>query len=395
MARLWSCGFELNSTTANVEFTSVSTGSPSIQTSVVRTGTYAGRSNPTANIGYFLYTFSSSTTSAVIYARAYIRFASFPAADTDIIALQDSGGTGSLHLRFINATSKLRLRDNGSVTIGSDSAALSLNTWYRVEVMQGDTATTMKASLDGTEFASSTGVTAANVNPINQLRVGIQNSTTADMFMDDIAVNDDTGSVQTGYPGDGSIVHLRPSAAGDNTGWTPLSGSNFANVQEVTPNDATDGVRAATAPHLDDYNIDDPSGTLDSNATVNVIQVGVRYDGGSATQANNPKFKVRFKASSGGTVSESAEIQPAATAYVTNANAAPRNYPLTLYQNPDTTTITSTTLTSSQIGVNLSTTGDGTNVSRVSTIWALVDYTPGAGGTTVAAPTHMMMGMGS
>ncbi len=382
MARLWSSGFELNSTTADMEFTTI-TGTATVQTSIVRSGTYAGSCNPSASTAHFQYTFTNGTdSSAAVYIRAYIYFTVFPGSDAYILRfLNISPGAASMGVQFIASTSKLRLADSAGTAIGSDSATLSLNTWYMVELMQNDGTTTAEARLDGSSFASSSSITAGNITPISLIRFGISGANvTATAYYDDLAINDTSGSAQTSWPGSGKIVHLRPNAAGDNTNWVALSGSNFQNVDEVTPNDSTDHVRAAVQGNIDDYNLDATAGDLDTNATVNVVQVGMRYQGNSATQANNLEFTPRFKKTASGTVAEGVARRPVNATWRTNEGGTPRNHPITLYQNPDATTITSSTLDTSQIGVRGTTTGNGTDVTRVTAIWLLVDYTPSAGG---------------
>lgn len=107
------------------------------------------------------------------------------------------------------------------------------------------------------------------------------------------------------------------------------------------------------------------------------MQIVIRYRGNSATQANNPEFKVRFKKAASGTVPDSTGIRPASTTWVTNTNAVPRNHPLTLYQNPVATSLMSATLDTSQVGLSVSAAGNGTDVVRVTSVWELLDYSPG------------------
>jgi hypothetical protein len=196
--------------------------------------------------------------------------------------------------------------------------------------------------------------------------------TSGDIYFDDLAVNNDSGSFQNSWPGAGSITVLRPNAAGDNTTWTPSAGSNYAAVDEVTPDDASTYVGSNSAGQIDDYDIDNPGGTV--GTPINVVMVGVRYAGAGASA--NATFNARIKASSGGTVESSSNITPSNTTYVTNANSTPRTYPLILYDLPgaSTTAWTGSDLTSTQIGLNLGTAS--TNAARVSAEWLLVEYTP-------------------
>lgn len=385
MARLWSSGFELNSTTANVEFGVINGAGTSIQTTTVRSGTYAGRCNPSSSSGYFEQIFSSSVSGADFYFRAYIRFASFPSADCKIFGFQQSGTTSG-EIRFINSTSKLRVRDNAGTQIGSDSAALSTNTWYMIEFMHGDTSTTMKARLDGVEFAASTSVTAAQINTVDRIRIGPQTSCNADMFIDDMAINNNSGSFQNSYPGEGEIIHLLPNATGDandfnvQVGGTAGAANNYTRVNEVTPNDATSYNGSKTTNHTDDLNLAATPATMDSDDTINVVQVGIRF--AEDTTGAQSTFNIRIKKASAGTISSSSTITPGSTTYTTNAPNAPKNYSLTLYQDPDSSNWTKSTLDTAQIGYKI-VAGNANSGPRISTVWLLVDHKPTVAGTAV------------
>ena len=136
MARLWSSGFESNTITANVEWSSNS-GSPSIQTTTVRSGTYALQINSLSGVTAkrLLYQFKSSNNLGPFYARVYVNFATFPGAENVFFMLTpNTNGSATSAIRItVNNTGVLRLRNN-STQVGSASSALSTNTWYRIEL---------------------------------------------------------------------------------------------------------------------------------------------------------------------------------------------------------------------------------------------------------------------
>lgn len=384
MARLWSSGLELNTTTSNVEGLFVS-GTNSIVTSVVRSGSYGFRTNPTTSSGLGNYVFQSSDASGVFFGRVYLRIASLPTSDTEVCTFFSAGALGHKVGIRVTTTGVAQLRNiEDSAQVGSDGPTLSTNTWYLVE-LKIDTSTlsstVVEGKIDGTSFASGT-INLAN--HVNRFTWGVQTSATADFYFDDIAVNDSSGSFQNSYPGAGKIIHLKPNAAGDNTDWT----NTYASTDEVTPDDATTLISSNTLDQISDFNIESSTMFMRSNATVNVVQVGVRFNGVGASA--NASFVLRVKASASGTVEESSAITPSNTTWVTNAAAAPRNYSLTLYDLPgaSTTAWTRADLESAQIGVRLSATS--TNAAQVSTLWMLVDYTDGA-----ASGTPMKIKVGS
>lgn len=392
MARLWSSGFELNSLTANVEFTSV-TGSPTIQTSIVRSGTYAMRSNPTGATAFVEYTYGSSNSVA-----AYVRFFIYIATATDALdkIFQFGGsspGIDEVSIRM-NSDRTLELWNDAGVgsQLGSNSDALNTDQWHMIEVFwDASSGTSTEARLDGVSFAS--GNATGSAAGVVFAKFGCVTTTTADLYFDDIAINDDSGSFQNSWPGEGGIIHLRPNAAGDDEQWV----FDYDRIDEVTPDDGSTFIAHNILNQTAEFNLDATPTDLASDATVNVVQVGTRFHGSASS--SNASFVLRIKATSGGTVEESSAITPPNTTWVTNAIAAPRNYHMTLYDLPGSSTDawTKTTLDTAQIGVRIST--QNTNNVDISTMWLLVDYTAGEGepeppATVVVMPTLLTLGVG-
>lgn len=394
MARLWHSGFELQSVTAGVEFDTI-TGSPTINTSIVRSGAASLRCNPTAATAYVQHDYADSTT--IKFARVYVYIASAPSAITDILMLGDNANSYVARIRM-NTNRTLELWSD-SAQVGSDSSALDLDTWYRIELSYDDAnADAVVARIDGTNFATGTG---GNNGGNGRFRLGVCTAVTADLYFDDFAVNDSaSGGSQTTFPGDGKIIHLRPNAAGDANAMTPVNGgtagaaNNFTRVDEITPDDITSYNQSnVTATGLtDDYNIDDTPVAIGASDTINVVSVGMRFAKNSSLTPNG-SLTLRIKKTSGGTVSSSSVINATSTTYFTNAIAAPRVYRLTLYTDPDGASWTKSTLDSAQIGAT-GIAGAAGSQPRLSTEWLLVDWTPSAGGDTVSQSFRMMQGMG-
>src|SRR3990167_8050830 len=321
MARLFSTGFELNSTTAGVEFTTVTNGT--ISTTTIRSGTYAGRISSLASgtARGFLYQFASAAGNGPYFIRFYFRYATLPSATNTIFSVDDDTAVAEAAGVAILLTSGGALQlFNGATQIGSDSSALSADTWYRVEVKfdkaPADGSEELRALIDGVEFAGAANLTlAATIHSMafgGNIRTEAQ--TTGDWFFDDIAINDSNGSFQNSYPGKGEIIHLRPNAAGDNA-----DTGAYTAVDEVTPDDATTTIFNDGSDGTNDYNIDATPAGLASDDTINVVQVGVRFsEQGSCT------FVLRIKSSSGGTVEESSSIADSSETYFTNKPSAPR-----------------------------------------------------------------------
>ncbi|MFL1904763.1 hypothetical protein ACJWDR_37520 [Streptomyces tauricus] len=382
MARLWTCGFELQSVTAGVEILSV-TGTPTISTTVHRAGAAALRINPTAATQYVEQQIDSGTVKRTLH-RFYLRITTLPSADCNIYGIGQSGYfPGLLRLK---TTGVLTLRDGfTSADIGTGSAALSTGVWYRIELDYTDVAGTagsftgaFKGYVNGVEFSSTV---CSNINGWSRVRIGAQTAVTGEFHIDDVAVNDTTGSVQAGLPGPGNVVHLKPNAAGDNNlfgtavGGTAGAGNNYTRINETTPNDATsyNETAATGTTTIDDVNLDSSATAgIGAGERVTLVQVGARIGSNAATAAS---LVYRIKSQAAGTVLESSSVSVALNGWASQKSAAPYVYQLTSYTDPQAGGAwTQALLDTAQIGYR-------TNVSqattrRVSTLWALAETVP-------------------
>lgn len=392
MARLWSSGFELNTTTALKEWDSIA-GSASVVTSPVRSGDYAGRLTDGSGSGtkWEKRIAEGDLTINVVYFRAYVRFADFGGTDQNkIMELVKWTGTDGLYIK-VNSTGTLEFWQKSGATetqIGSDSSVLNLNQWYRIEIFADNSNQDYTARIDGTNFASTT-TGLSNTGDYKFIRLGTMSGNGSgdycDVYFDDIAVNDNTGSFQNSWPGEGKIVHMHPNAEGDNSGWTPSTGTdNSALVDEVTPNDATDYV-SSTSDVIDDYELESSSNAGITNVdSITLVTVGVRW---WVQHIDRVDIWARIKASSGGTVEEGTTSrhnpgeQWNTYASGSTVNPAYRHW-LTLYDLPGASTTAWTTgaLDSAQIGVRMDS-GIVNEEARVSAVWLLVEYVPSSGPT--------------
>ena len=380
MARQMSIGFELNEVSPGVEWTNTSgaPNAPAIQSTVVRSGTYAGRitSLSSGTPKWFSHQFANSPSTAQWWHRMYFCFAAWPSAENRFIVINDASGLATPIVYFtIDNGGVLRLYDEDGQITGTST--LSLDTWYRIEdhvdlVAAGSDI--VRGYVDGTEFAGSAARSlSAGVMQITYgLNLGSEANTAGDLYLDDYACNNPNTAFQNSLPGPGKIIHLKPNADGDNTAWT----GGWAEVDEVSPNE-TDFIASGTLDAIEDMNLEATPADLDSGATVNVVQVGFRNNLSSAT-GTDPRAVLRIKASSGGTVEESSDIVLNTTAWRTHNDGVVLQYLLTLYDLPgaSTTAWTKATLDTAQIGARCSL-GDADNF-QITTEWLLVDYVPSA-----------------
>lgn len=383
MARMWTCGFELQSATAEfgVNSGTVNGGDvvPGISTTVHRQGTASARFNLSAQTSYIEHQITSGTVVRTFH-RLYVRVDTLPSTETNIYAVgQASNFPGSLRL-LPNGTFVLRDSSAGTTLTGT-SPAVTLGRWHRLEIDFTDVASGQSAFrgyMDGTQFADAL---CTNINGFSRIRIGPQVAATVDLYIDDVAINDTSGTAQTGLPGPGSVVHLRPNAAGDNNLWATAVGgtagtaNNYTRVSERTPDDATSynqtSVSGTTT--IDDFNVEDRSTAgIGASDSITLVQVGGRVASDNTTAAS---IVYRLKGQASGTVQESASVTVANTSWSVHAGQSPRPYQLTAYVNPQGNAAwTPSALDTIQIGVR----GDvsQTTVRRVSTLWALVEFQP-------------------
>jgi len=360
-ARLWSTGAELQSVTNGVEW-DTNTGTPALDTTTFRSGVVSLRINTAGTARLITHRFRADTGNKV-FIRAYIYIATAPSVITTIIRY----GDGSFY------TAQIRLNNDrtlelwsDSAQIGSDSSALSLNTWYRIELVYDDSIAdnTTWGYIDGTQFATGTGADLANGGVVG---VGIITATTADVYFDDIAVNDTSGSAQTGLPGAGSIVHMHPTAAGDAAATTGI----FSAIDDVLPNDAVDYIEVDTIKEVD-YNFETSANAgIGASDTITLVQVGTRQHPETAEAAG---WRALVMTQTGGTTAYGTGKTHNDTAWRTNGDAVPRVYSLTSYVDPQAGGAwTPALLDTMQAGVDVT---DATPNMFFSTIWALVEYVP-------------------
>jgi hypothetical protein len=392
MARDFTCGHEFQSLTAGMEITAITGAGQTINTTTKRSGgaSYKVVSSNAAS-RYVERTYNASDV--VSYARGYFYFTAFPTDTTGaILALINSGGSecGSI---AITTAGKLQLYDGNiaGTQRGSDSSALSLNTWYGVELaVNNGGATELEARLwqDGVTtpsvFASGAMTVAGNANVIYWGMIDWVAGCT--MYVDDIAVNDNSGTAQTSYPGEGKLVIALPTGAGDNA----ATKGTFDFINEIPPsNTATSG---STMIELDsngvigEYAMTDSSTLgIDSYDVITLVEVCARI---REEAAGASSYNLRIKSASGGATTT--------TSNVDGGNATVRTNPtgttaftnrLVSYTDPTTgvawTPTGANSIDSMQCGVG---NADADSTPDLWCLWlgAYIEYTEGtppAGGT--------------
>lgn len=300
MAVKWFSGVEWGSVTTGVEF-SLGSGSPTISTTTKHTGARSLRVNNTT-----IYTFKginhtfNATNLNLVYAQFWIYITTSTDAQSSCFTLYDTTGTMTVSMQ-LTTDDKLSLWYNDSATqVGSNSAALSKNTWYCVEVKldkSGSAGThIVEARIDGSVFATVSNATVTY--GANQFGIGMElngdGATTMDVFFDDFEVNDSE------YPNLSRTVIALPTGAGDNAATTGI----YSYINEIPPSGtATSG---STMVELDsngviaDYAMTDSSTMgIDSYDVIKAVSVLARI---REEAAGTSSYQLRIKSASGGTV---------------------------------------------------------------------------------------------
>lgn len=388
--RLFSSGFELQSPTDNVEWDLIA-GSPEISTTTVRSGAASGWIRNLSSTVQKVYgnQFAGSVGQGPFWQRCYFRFTTFPSAENTIMAFPNSALTLNVLRVTVDNGGVLRIRDEDG--LNATSATLSTGVWYRVELgfaRNGGSGTDDgRLRVDGASEAAITTGSWSDGTVLTWMGANLNGeaNTAGEWFLDDCGLNDDQGTGNNGettWPGDGSIIHLRPNGEGDADAGTLTftgcaSGTVATCLDEITPDDATSfvGLDATTSTvdvAVDDFT--DPGGIQ-----IQLVQLGVRFTCESTSTCN---YILRVKSQASGTI-RSTTITPtlaSANVWWTHINVSPRIYKHTQYlqAQDNASRWVDSTLDVMQIGVA---TTDGNPDTNVTAIWALVEY------ETVTAPS--------
>ena len=362
MARIYSAGFELQSVTNGVEWDTTS-GSPTINTTTKRSGSASLKCYVVNDSAWIRHQYALSAGITNSYYRFYLNIATSTSdLDTIFLLYSASSATEIVSIKLnSNRTLELWKEGVGTVQLGSDTSALTAGTWYRIEL--GVVGTTATAYIDGVEFATGT----LNSGVPNRFDLGCVTTTTADLYFDDLAINNDSGTVHNGLPGAGSIIHFKPNSVGD---VNECTSGDYASIDETTPDDgATIAVMAGNGDLFDvgcQSHVEVGISVFD---TIRLVQVGIRE---AAVSNLAESWKLRIKSQASGTVLEGTETAHNDTTYRTNGDVQPRIYTLTSYVDPQAGGAwTPSLLDTMQIGVE---SVDANPDINISTLWALVEY---------------------
>lgn len=181
----------------------------------------------------------------------------------DWFKLTDNNGVVQISLRFDSTRHIQIYRGDGGTLLATSTFQRTLNIWNYVEVkavIASGTSGSVEVKFDGVVVAS---VTAANTQQaaytsLLSFSVGTSISGgSANTLVDDVYALDLTGSAPYNtYLGDVVVRTALPTGAGASTGWTPSTGANYAQVNEL-PASSAQYVGASTTGLTDLYAMTD------------------------------------------------------------------------------------------------------------------------------------------
>lgn len=174
---------------------------------------------------------------------------------------------------YINTSNEIVLGKSTGETLVKTSA-LSSGTWYYVEfkIVIDDVTGSAECFLNGSsvDSASSIDTLASGTSAINFFT--IEGGSVA-LEIDDLYIADSSGSGVTDVVGPVVIERLLPTGAGSSTQFTPLSGSNFENVDDGSADDDTSYNSTSTSGNKDLFTHDGITGSVGS---VHAVQLTTR-----------------------------------------------------------------------------------------------------------------------
>lgn len=389
MARIWSSGFEINTTSSVVEFAQYQ-GAVTLDTLNPRSGNRCLKiSSLSSGAGKYVRSSNFVAEYTNLYIRMYVFFEEFPSAENVFFVGGSSPtptGSRAIYLS-IDENGIIKFYDEDGQIPGTAQALAGRYHCIEVHFDRSGVGATdvVECRIDyGAPFATSS--TRNVATDINYLVFGgnltNETQTTGIWYFDDLAVNDTSGSYQNSWPGEGKIIVLFPNGPGSGNQWVDgVTGASipgnagWERVKENPPDDATTYLKSTTNGAMSSFNLDDSG--LSSVDTINVVAVSVRH---SNDVANASSYRAILYQNSPLAQASSPNTSLNNTTWRTNycVGTGLANYEkprLTTYVHPDTTPWTAAKLDAIEAGIEM-TSDSGANHICVSTLWVTVDYTP-------------------
>jgi hypothetical protein len=181
-----------------------------------------------------------------------------------------SSSTSIVSLRSVSIDNRFSVYVGGS-NVASSSGIFwpSVNTWIMLELhVKIGSSGLIHLRANGLDDIIYSGATNTSGLSVDNLQIAGANW---NGYIDDLIINDTTGSINNSWMGGAKVVALSPVGPGSSSQWTPSAGLNWQCVDEI-PISATDYVTGNIAGLLDLYDL----ASLPAGVCSNVSMLGVK-----------------------------------------------------------------------------------------------------------------------
>lgn len=335
--------------------------------------------------------FTPTAAAGPFWQVGYFNVGTPPSAANTIMRVSNAA-SGSPILVKLNNNRTLALFDDVGL-IGTSALVLDLDKHYLIGALFDSTggpgAHVARLYVDGVEVVASTTRTFT-ITTVNQADWGgnmnTEAQTVGEWWWDDGKINDNTGTEDNGLPGPFKLVLALPNGNGDaNVGVTrggTDTGSDFGQVAELTPDDLGTYVDLATASGKIYCTLAIPA-VIQSYDLIRMVAVGARI---AASGAGTTNWFPSIKSQPGGTEVDGVVVTVATTTFGHNDDTTTTQQ-FKLYQRVDPQTGGPWTKALLQTVQIVAKTSDGSPATRVSALWAYIEYLEGT-----PPPTPIVIG---
>ena len=284
MARLLTCGFE---TGELKEFNGGSNSTAIISTLYKRTGSYSLRladGSGISSTGYIAHTFGADVTELYFRFALYKDSNAIQAASHALMTFYDNMNAAQLTLYYNTGTQGLDLYLGGApdsspagTLLATGTLVLRPNIWCVVQgrVLIDDVSGAVTVTINNTTVVAYSGDTkATGVAGVRSVQfraaVGTLTGFYGYTYIDDIAVNDTTGSYENTWPGLGGVYMLKPTADGATATWDTSTGTTHYTLVDDVPANTTDWIQARDTGEIDLFEL---SNTPTYVNKINLVEV--------------------------------------------------------------------------------------------------------------------------
>jgi hypothetical protein len=319
MALVYMSGFEHRAW--EPEWSNWYIAAPLFVTTPVRSGTYSVRYAQTTGVGRSL---PGGLTLSEFYFQFATYFLSWPGTDYNYTNWLFKSGNNAVFTVHTAVGYAVSLYFGEYVThIFTGNTLMWPDQWYVVEfhIKIHPTAGVFEIRLNGIPAGSFYGNTQyQSYTSISAFGLPGKSTGQHDSFVDDVVINDTTGSINNSWPGGLKIVRLAPTADGTSQQWTPTPAglTHYTAIDEVPPS-ATDYLSTFNFGILDTFTHPSlPEDVIPTGHLIVQSDAWVMKDAAGSSGAISPSIKVGSTVYQGTPVAASTTYGLASSTWATN-----------------------------------------------------------------------------